>query len=163
MQLDLSPPSEEDEFAEPIELILLPPAMPSEAAAAVTPATPSEEPIKALFAAVSTCSNLHPDAIESDDEMDDGTDDRIVFEGSVGYEGVSGLPGVLRGAADGGLPPPFPGSGGWITAENVGEFFDAEGQWIGGEEEEKEEKEGKRENGPEEADDEQGAKRPRIE
>jgi chloride channel, nucleotide-sensitive, 1A len=27
-------------------------------------------------------------------------------------------------------PPPFPGSGGWITAENVGEYFDAEGNWI---------------------------------
>ncbi len=26
-----------------------------------------------------------------------------------------------------GLPPPTPGSGGWITAENVGEFFDDEG------------------------------------
>ncbi len=33
-----------------------------------------------------------------------------------------------------GLPPPMPGSGGWITAENVGEFFDEEGYWRGGEE-----------------------------
>ena len=30
-----------------------------------------------------------------------------------------------------GLPPPMPGSGGWITAENVGEFFDEEGNWRG--------------------------------
>ena len=30
-----------------------------------------------------------------------------------------------------GLPPPVPGSGGWITAENVGEFFDEEGGWRG--------------------------------
>jgi nucleotide-sensitive chloride channel 1A len=26
----------------------------------------------------------------------------------------------------------MPGSGGWITAENVHEFFDEEGNWIGG-------------------------------
>lgn len=32
------------------------------------------------------------------------------------------------------MPPPMPGSGGWITAENVGEFFDEEGNWRGGEE-----------------------------
>ena len=30
------------------------------------------------------------------------------------------------------LPPPIPGSGGWITAENVGDFFDEEGNWRGG-------------------------------
>lgn len=28
----------------------------------------------------------------------------------------------------------MPGSGGWITAENVGDFFDEEGNWRGGEE-----------------------------
>ena len=27
------------------------------------------------------------------------------------------------------LPPPLPGSGGWITAENVGEYFDEAGNW----------------------------------
>ena len=32
------------------------------------------------------------------------------------------------------LPPPLPGSGGWITAENVGDFFDEDGNWRGGEE-----------------------------
>jgi len=36
------------------------------------------------------------------------------------------------GSGDGGLPPPVPGSGGWITAENAGEFFDEEGNWRGG-------------------------------
>lgn len=30
----------------------------------------------------------------------------------------------------------MPGSTGWITAENVNEFFDADGNWIGGNEEE---------------------------
>jgi nucleotide-sensitive chloride channel 1A len=33
---------------------------------------------------------------------------------------------------DGSLPPPFPGSGGWITADNVNEYFDEDGNWIGG-------------------------------
>jgi nucleotide-sensitive chloride channel 1A len=28
----------------------------------------------------------------------------------------------------------MPGSGGWITAENVHEYFDAEGNWMGEEE-----------------------------
>jgi nucleotide-sensitive chloride channel 1A len=28
----------------------------------------------------------------------------------------------------------MPGSGGWITADNVHEYFDQEGNWIGGEE-----------------------------
>ncbi len=64
--------------------------------------------------------------------LDEDGDSRIVFEGNVGYEGISGLPGVTRGVSDDGLPPPFPGSGGWITAENVGEYFDEEGNWIGG-------------------------------
>jgi nucleotide-sensitive chloride channel 1A len=71
--------------------------------------------------------------MEDDEEMgEDGNDSRIVFEGNVGYEGISGLPGVQRGATDGGLPPPFPGSGGWITSENVSQYFDADGNWIGG-------------------------------
>lgn len=88
--------------------------------------------IQPLYDAVTNCSNLHPDpAMDNDEEMEDGSDSRIVFEGNVGYEGVSGLPGVQMGATDGGLPPPFPGSGGWITAENVDQHFDADGNWIG--------------------------------
>ena len=43
---------------------------------------------------------------------------------------------MFAGARDGGLPPAMPGSGGWITAENVHEYFDEDGNWIGGEEEE---------------------------
>lgn len=38
---------------------------------------------------------------------------------------------TLNGTATA-LPPPMPGSGGWITAENVGELFDEEGNWRGG-------------------------------
>jgi chloride channel, nucleotide-sensitive, 1A len=120
MQLELSDPygvTDEDE-PEIVELTLI-------------PTTSGEAGIKELFEAVSNCSNLHPDPTYEDEDMEDGDgDSRIVFEGSVGYEGISGLPGVQRGAADGGLPPPFPGSGGWITAENVSEYFDDEGNWI---------------------------------
>lgn len=119
MQLELSDPygvTDEDE-PEIVELTLI-------------PATAGEG-VKELFEAVSNCSNLHPDPTYEDEEMEDADGhSRIVFEGSVGYEGISGLPGVQRGATDGGLPPPFPGSGGWITAENVSDFFDANGNWI---------------------------------
>jgi nucleotide-sensitive chloride channel 1A len=120
MQLGLSDPYgvTDDDEQEIVELTLI-------------PSSSGDASIKELFEAVSNCSNLHPDPIFEDEEMEDGDGDtRIVFEGSVGYEGISGLPGVQRGAADGGLPPPFPGSGGWITAENVSEYFDAEGNWI---------------------------------
>ena len=129
MQLELSDPygvNDEDEDMDAVEVTLIPQIAAEEA-------TPS---IQALFEAVSNCSNLHPDPIDQDDEdmNEDGSDSRIVFEVSVGYEGISGLPGVQQGASDGGLPPPFPGSGGWITAENVSEYFDEQGNWIGGEE-----------------------------
>ncbi|CAG8956489.1 hypothetical protein HYFRA_00003875 [Hymenoscyphus fraxineus] len=127
MQLELSDPNAgmgEDEDMDIVELTLIPPPLVSESG-------PSA--IQSLFEAVSNCSNLHPDpGFQDDEEMGEGDgDSRIVFEGSIGYEGISGLPGVQRGAADGGLPPPFPGSGGWITAENVSEYFDTEGNWIG--------------------------------
>lgn len=127
MHLDLSDPYgvSDEEFEDDIELTLIP---------GTTDETESEA-IKKLFDAVSNCSNLHPDPAFGGDENEDDEDDRIIFEGSVGYEGISGLPGVQRGAGDGGLPPPFPGSGGWITAENVGEYFDDEGNWIRGGEE----------------------------
>ncbi|KAI9765499.1 MAG: hypothetical protein M1840_007325 [Geoglossum simile] len=79
--------------------------------------TPPQEPITVLFAALSTCSNLHPDPTPSS-PTSSNDEDPVLFEGSVGYES-------LRPGED--LPPPFPGSGGWITAENVGEYFDEEG------------------------------------
>ncbi|RFU31521.1 hypothetical protein B7463_g4841, partial [Scytalidium lignicola] len=127
-QLDLSDPyaaTEEDEEPETVELTIIP-HTPAPASSSSEPQTPSE--IQKLFEAVSNCSNLHPDpAAQEDEDMEGGGgDSRIMFEG------ISGLPGVIRGASDGGLPPPFPGSGGWITAENVSEYFDEEGNWIGG-------------------------------
>ncbi|KAJ5050774.1 uncharacterized protein L3040_002645 [Drepanopeziza brunnea f. sp. 'multigermtubi'] len=122
MQLDLSDPNavSDEDFEDEIELTLIPD---------VGEGT-EEEAIKKLFSAISNCSNLHPDPAFGDGDDGEGEDDRIIFEGSVGYEGISGLPGVQQGVSDGGLPPPFPGSGGWITAENVGNYFDEEGNWI---------------------------------
>lgn len=85
-----------------------------------------QSPIQSLFAAVSACANLHPDPVTpngEDGDEDVGGGPPVMFEGGVGYESTrTGM----------GLPPPVPGSGGWITAENVGEFFDEEGNFRGG-------------------------------
>lgn len=87
---------------------------------------------KELYEAIAACSNLHPDPNDDGEDEEEGDyADRIVFEGSAEHEALEGFTGVLRGAADGGLPPPMPGSGGWITADNVHEYFDADGNWIG--------------------------------
>ena len=51
-----------------------------------------------------------------------------MFEGDTG-EPFTALTGV--GGQQTALPPPMSGSGGWITAENVGEYFDEEGNWRG--------------------------------
>lgn len=120
MQLELGEADDEDETFT-TELTLIP-----------TPVTDDDPQATArsIFEAISACSNLHPDPAQEDDEDED--DDRIVFEGNPEFEGVEGLSGVVRGVSDGGLPPPMPGSSGWITAENVHEYFDEEGNWIGG-------------------------------
>ncbi|KAL3458537.1 regulator of volume decrease after cellular swelling-domain-containing protein [Aspergillus heterothallicus] len=77
----------------------------------------AETEIQKLYAAVSACSNLHPDPVEDGDEEGGGAfASGLVFPGS---------------AEDGGLPPPVDGSSGWITADNMHEFFDEEGNWIG--------------------------------
>jgi len=76
----------------------------------------TESPTQQLYNAVSACSNLHPDPVEPGDEDDDEDGaTKILFEGSSG---------------NGDLPPPVAGSSGWITAENMNEFFDEEGNWI---------------------------------
>lgn len=121
MQLETADASDNDDEPETFELTLLPPTSSAESPSTI---------IQELFTAVSECSNLNPDPRSQDEDMED-SDDRIMFEGNVGYQGISGLPGASHGASDGGLPPPFPGSGGWITAENVGDFFDQDGNWIG--------------------------------
>lgn len=161
MQLDgLTELPDEDEFPDPVELILLPPpAQPVEATGNPDDAEAQSEAVKALYKAVSACSDLHPDELQSGDESEDGMDDRIVFEGNVGYEGISGLPGPIQGASDGGLPPPFPGSGGWITAENVDQFFDKDGNYLNSKEGDEEKELTKDENGDEQS----AAKRTRLE
>ncbi|OJJ48415.1 hypothetical protein ASPZODRAFT_93016 [Penicilliopsis zonata CBS 506.65] len=80
-----------------------------------------ETPVQMLYAAVSACSNLHPDPVEdSDEDVDGGVQGSSLFQ--------SGL--IAAGAAGGALPPPVEGGSGWITAENMHEFFDEEGNWI---------------------------------
>jgi len=85
---------------------------------------PEQTPVMAMFTALSNCSNLHPDPVDPGDEDNE--------EGSRLFQAGLALPGVT----DGGLPPAMPGSGGWITAENMHEFVDEEGNWIDDEEEE---------------------------
>lgn len=90
-----------------------------------------ETSTQALFAAVSACSNLHPDPVVHGDEGDGYDDD---YEESTEQPGVGGMLQaaglIIPGATDGGLPPPVDGSSGWITADNMHEYFDEEGNWI---------------------------------
>ncbi|KAF2095845.1 hypothetical protein NA57DRAFT_78622 [Rhizodiscina lignyota] len=65
-----------------------------------------EEATNALFEAVCACQELHPDAMDEDDE--DGV-------GSVPVIGTSGAPG----------------DGGWITSENMAQFMDENGNFVG--------------------------------
>ncbi|PYH48864.1 uncharacterized protein BP01DRAFT_311511 [Aspergillus saccharolyticus JOP 1030-1] len=91
----------------------------------------TQTPTQALYAAVSACSNLHPDPVEPGDEEDD--DDDEYDEGEEGGDSALLQAGLIAmGNGEGGLPPPMDGSSGWITAENMHEFFDEEGNWIGG-------------------------------
>lgn len=85
---------------------------------------PNQTPTEALFAAVSACSNLHPDPIEGDED-EEMAEPQI--EGSALFQ--NGL--IIPGNNTGGLPPPMPGSGGWITADNVDDYFDEQGNWKG--------------------------------
>ncbi|KIW29438.1 uncharacterized protein PV07_05252 [Cladophialophora immunda] len=82
---------------------------------------PEQTPVVAMFNALSTCSNLHPDPVEDEEGEEDGGGSRLFRAGL-----------AFPGNADGGLPPAMPGSGGWITAENMHEYFDEEGNFIGG-------------------------------
>lgn len=79
----------------------------------------AETPTQSLFNALSACSNLHPDTV---------ADSSSNLQGSSLFE--AGL--IQAGDNEGGLPPPVEGSTtGWITAENGGDFFDEEGNWLG--------------------------------
>lgn len=78
-----------------------------------------------LYDAIAACSNLNPDPQDEEGkEEDEANFERMVD----GYGG-----GVTYGAQNGGLPPPVAGSSGWITAENMHEYFDEDGNWLGDE------------------------------
>ena len=100
MQLILNESSQGSSEEEPlsIEMTLVPVSnseIPSNESATETS---SEDRVKTLYEAVSTCTALHPDPVEENDEQcQDGS----------------------------------PGTGGWITADNAGDYFDDEGQFVG--------------------------------
>lgn len=85
--------------------------------------TPHEVPLsstKRLFAALTDCANLHPDPTSDSDSEAGGP--------TIAYEGDGHFFSIINGRSSGtALPPPMPGSGGWITAENVGDFYDEDG------------------------------------
>lgn len=142
LQLDLSDGGDDDETFDTIQLTLIPPPSSTDLSSPAQEGSATRSEQEKLFDAITACQNLHPDpADEDEDDDDEDYADRIVFESAVdaSSEAIEGLPGVFRGSATGDLPPPMPGSTtGWITAENVGEFFDADGNWIGGGDEEEE-------------------------
>ncbi|KAL0466902.1 regulator of volume decrease after cellular swelling domain-containing protein [Neurospora intermedia] len=151
LQLELSPDggADDDDF-ETVELTLIPQPAPAtesqqtetEEEPTIGKKQPDNEATK-LYKAISACSDLNSDPVEEGDEDDDYDDDRIVFEG----DAIEGFRGVFAGLNSGGLPPPMPGSSGWITAENVHEYFDEQGNWIGGEDEVEIEIEGEEDGG----------------
>ncbi|KAL2163007.1 hypothetical protein VTH06DRAFT_6843 [Thermothelomyces fergusii] len=145
LQLELGEGGAGDDDFDTVELTLIPPARPPPPPPpphADDDGAPKPEAAR-LFEAISECSNLNPDPVQ-DGEDEDGDGAQIIFEGDADAEPIDGFSGVFAGSRDGGLPPPMPGSGGWITAENVHEYFDEDGNWIGdqGAEEEGEEEEG---------------------
>ncbi len=130
MQLTSSPPdaSEEDEEPDSVSLTVVPsPSPPSQrpSADAELSAEDPQTPAMAMFTALSDCSNLHPDPVDPEDQDMTDLQDSALFEAGM----------IAPGSASGGLPPAMPGSGGWITAENMNEFFDEDGNWIGGDDE----------------------------
>ncbi|KAH7152038.1 regulator of volume decrease after cellular swelling-domain-containing protein [Dactylonectria estremocensis] len=119
MQLEFSDGGSDDDDFNTVELTVIPPSADSD-----------PNPTKQLYEAMANCSDLNPDP-NNGEEDDEDEYDRIVFEGSAEHEAIEGFTGVMRGSSTGGLPPPMPGSGGWITADNVNDYFDADGNWIG--------------------------------
>lgn len=137
MQIAMPSAPAEDDEEQCMTFTVVPPTEPgvggdstaSEAAATSTAAEraaqdlsdePEETPTQLLYNAVSACSNLHPDPVEpGDDDEDEGG--KFMFSDEYGR---------VLDSTDGGLPPPVDGSSGWITADNMHEFFDEEGNWI---------------------------------
>ena len=143
MQLDTSDGFNDHDPADTVALTIIPSQSPLLTSDGPDSATPSlaadhepatidipqpdgiESPVQTLFAALSACANLHPDPASpgSADAMDEGQDPSSYLYQS----------GDVAGGAMTGLPPPMPGSGGWITAENMEDYFDEEGNWRRGE------------------------------
>lgn len=112
-----------DEDVESTVEITLQPAVSEEA---------SPRPVDALYQALSACADLHPDPQEQDAEDEDAElwhMPQVISGENAGllYQ-VTASPAVNGQVA---LPPPMPGSSGWITAENVDEYFDEDGNWKG--------------------------------
>lgn len=127
------PSSDEEEPPDTVSMTIIPTASAPPASTAPTAneddAIESEDkpettPAQAFFTALSDCSNLHPDPVGDYDEE----------EGSRLMQAGLAVPGN----SDGSLPPPMPGSGGWITAENMHEFVDENGNFIMQDDEEEE-------------------------
>ncbi|KAK5093302.1 hypothetical protein LTR70_005018 [Exophiala xenobiotica] len=124
MQLIPSVPDTNDEPPDTVSLTIIPTASApppftaptaNEDDAIESEDNPEQTPVMALFTALSDCSNLHPDPVE--DEEEQGS--RLMQAGL-----------AISGTSDGTMPPPMPGSGGWITAENMHEFIDEDGNFI---------------------------------
>lgn len=79
---------------------------------------PQLTPVQALYQALSACSDLHPDPDDDDEEDGEGAS-RLMQAGL-----------AIPGTSDGSMPPTMPGSGGWITAENMHEFVDEDGNFV---------------------------------
>lgn len=129
--------SRDDDEEDSITLTVVPTQTPTASEPGQTPADgdgqgqeQGEEevsPIQMFYNAVSACSNLHPDPVLPGDEDYDVEGDGDEEEGAGEGEGEEDDAAVQTG-----LPPPMPGSSGWITAENMHEYFDEEGNWIAG-------------------------------
>lgn len=120
-----SAPAEDDE-EQCITLTVVPPAAAGRATEDES-SEPEETPTQTLYGAVSACSNLHPDPVEPGDEDEDeskflSTEEHGQALFQLGREALD--------SSNGDLPPPVEGSSGWITADNMHEFFDEDGNWI---------------------------------
>ena len=128
MQLSIGDGFDDHNPDDTISLTLVPSASPLSAEHISSPPTESsppsssESPIQALFSAVSACANLHPDPASPSSSADIDVEDEPAFE----YETLDS-----DGGTDG-LPPPMPGSSGWITVDNINDFYDEEGNWRAG-------------------------------
>ena len=122
LQLQSSGPLHDDHDPEStFELTLIP--APTRVTAGAPPSPPEEgyvPPAQALYDALRVAADMYT---ELGDE-DDGEGPTIMLD-------VGGAGEVAEDGAVPGLPPVIPGSGGWITSDNIGEFFDEEGNWRG--------------------------------